>query len=95
MNAAIFMAMIIKANIADLKDRLSEYLKRVEEGDEISVCKRNVPIARIGPAPEGGVEPEGTRPRTLREVKGWLDDGDPFFTVLEERRRSVPRDPFG
>ena len=94
-NQAILIAMKIKANIAELKDQLSEYLKRVEGGDEISVCKRNVPIARIAPVLEGGEEPERSRRRSLREAKGWLDDGDPFFEALEERRRNVPRDPFG
>ena len=42
------MAMKI-ANIADLKNRLSEYLSLVEKGEEIEVRKRNVPIARVVP----------------------------------------------
>jgi len=39
--------MKISVNIGELKNRLSEYLERVENGDEIEVCKRNVPIATI------------------------------------------------
>ena len=99
-NMAIFMAMKIKVNIADLKNRLSEYLKRVEQGDEIAVCKRNVPMARIGPFPEGGVEVEGSqslRQQSLSEVNGWLEDDDPFFRVMGECRnlgRACRRDPF-
>jgi prevent-host-death family protein len=42
------MAMKI-ANIAELKNRISEYLAAVENGEEIEVRKRNVPIARIVP----------------------------------------------
>lgn len=42
------MAMKI-ANIADLKNRLSEYLSLVEKGEEVEVRKRNVPIARVVP----------------------------------------------
>jgi prevent-host-death family protein len=38
------------ANIAELRNRISEYLALVEEGEEIEVRKRNVPIARIMPA---------------------------------------------
>jgi prevent-host-death family protein len=36
-------------NIAELKNRISEYLAAVENGEEIEVRKRNVPIARIIP----------------------------------------------
>jgi len=42
------MAMKI-ANVAELKNRLAEYLARVEEGHEVEVRKRNVPIARLVP----------------------------------------------
>ncbi|MGA2377858.1 MAG: type II toxin-antitoxin system prevent-host-death family antitoxin [Spirochaetia bacterium] len=37
------------ANIAELKNRISEYFAAVENGEEIEVRKRNVPIARIVP----------------------------------------------
>ncbi len=42
------MAMKV-ANIAELKNRLSEFLALVEKGEEIEVRKRNVPIARVVP----------------------------------------------
>ena len=42
------MAMKI-ANTAELKNRLSEYLRLVEGGEEIEIRKRNVPIARVVP----------------------------------------------
>jgi prevent-host-death family protein len=42
------MAMKI-ANVAALKNRISEFLAAVENGEEIEVHKRNVPIARIVP----------------------------------------------
>ena len=37
------------ANIGVLKNRLSAYLRYVRNGEEIVVCDRNVPIARILP----------------------------------------------
>lgn len=42
--------------IAELKDRLSEHLRAVEQGDEVIVTDRNRPIARIVPlaGPGGG-----------------------------------------
>lgn len=45
---AYYMAMKI-TNVAELKNRISEYLAAVEKGEEIEVRKRNVPIARIVP----------------------------------------------
>ncbi len=48
MYRAYFMAMK-KANIAELKNNLSKLFLLVEQGEEIEVCKRNVPIAHIVP----------------------------------------------
>ena len=43
-----YMAMI-RVNIADVKASLSRYLQRVEGGETIILCRRNVPIAEIRP----------------------------------------------
>jgi prevent-host-death family protein len=48
MNMDIIIAMKI-ANSAELKNRLSEYLRLVEQGEEVEIRKRNVPIARVVP----------------------------------------------
>ena len=37
------------ANIGQVREHLAEYLARVEEGEEVEVRRRNVPIARIVP----------------------------------------------
>jgi prevent-host-death family protein len=36
-------------NIANLKARLSAHIKYVREGEEVLVCDRNKPVARIVP----------------------------------------------
>ncbi|HSY91411.1 MAG TPA: type II toxin-antitoxin system prevent-host-death family antitoxin [Candidatus Binatus sp.] len=36
-------------NIADLKARLSAHIRRVRAGEEVLVCDRNKPVARIIP----------------------------------------------
>jgi len=41
--------MIKSVNIAELRNRLSAYLSEVRAGQELLVCDRNVPIARIVP----------------------------------------------
>lgn len=38
-------------NVADLKDHLSEHLDAVEKGEEVVICRRNVPFARITAMP--------------------------------------------
>lgn len=40
--------------IADLKSRLSEYLRKVRSGRSLTVLDRNTPIARIVPYEENG-----------------------------------------
>ncbi len=46
---AIFLAMSRTVNIAEFKDRVSEFLALVEQGGEVIVCRRNVPLARVEP----------------------------------------------
>lgn len=48
-------------NIGELKNHLSEFLERVEGGEEIVVCKRNVPFATITGLPQ----------RKNRSQPGW------------------------
>lgn len=38
---------MIKASISNLKNRLSDYLRKVQAGHSVIVCDRDVPIARI------------------------------------------------
>ena len=49
---ARFMAYILAmktANIGQLKDNLSKFLRFVEKGEAIAICKRNIPIALLVP----------------------------------------------
>ena len=43
-----------EVRIADLKARLSEYLRKVRAGRSLTVLDRDTPIARIVPFKEGG-----------------------------------------
>jgi prevent-host-death family protein len=49
-------------NIGDLKAQLSAYLQRVREGEEVLVCDRKRPVARIVPC---RVEDQPEREREL------------------------------
>jgi prevent-host-death family protein len=43
---------MIRANIHELKAKLSKYVEMVEAGETILLCKRNLPVARICPLEE-------------------------------------------
>ncbi len=47
--------------VADLKSRLSSYLRMVKSGEEILVTERDVPVAKIVPISEVGSQPESLR----------------------------------
>jgi antitoxin (DNA-binding transcriptional repressor) of toxin-antitoxin stability system len=57
-NLVNFQSMI-RVNIAEVKANLSSYIERVERGEIIVLCRRNVPIAEIRPLPK---VPEVPRP---------------------------------
>lgn len=40
---------MMRLNISDAKAHLSKYLERVERGETIVLCRRNLPIAEIRP----------------------------------------------
>jgi antitoxin (DNA-binding transcriptional repressor) of toxin-antitoxin stability system len=44
---AILTTMNRTVNVAEFKDRVSELLALVEQGAEVIVCRRNVPLARV------------------------------------------------
>ena len=43
---------MMRINIAEAKAHLSRYLGRVERGETIVLCRRNVPVAEIRPLPK-------------------------------------------
>ena len=66
------MVMKNRVRIAELKSRLSEYLRRVRRGETITVLDRDTPIARLEPLPGGSRlvvrEPAAGAPR-LRDLR--------------------------
>ena len=75
-------------NVAEAKKHFSELIGKVAYGKEqIVITKRGRPMARLIPA--------DYTERHLGEVKGWLDENDPFFDdinhIIQERKNNVPR----
>lgn len=73
MKWAIFMAMSRAINVADLKNHLSEHLDAVEKGEEIVICRRNVPFARITRMPPRRNRTKLGFDRGRIEIRGDLD----------------------
>jgi len=70
---------MIRLNIHEAKTHLSRYLPRLEAGETIILCKRNVPIAEIKP-----IEKRRAEPRELGFMKGQFEVTDAFFEPLPD-----------
>jgi antitoxin (DNA-binding transcriptional repressor) of toxin-antitoxin stability system len=75
---------MIKLNIHEAKTHLSRYLSRLEKGETILLCKRNVPIAEIKPLLKSSRKP---RPTGL--AKGLFQVPPSFFEPLPEEELRV------
>jgi prevent-host-death family protein len=51
---ATFMYMSESVGVAELRQNLSVYLRRVSRGERLVVTDRNRPVAELGPAPTSG-----------------------------------------
>jgi antitoxin (DNA-binding transcriptional repressor) of toxin-antitoxin stability system len=68
---------MITINIHEAKTHLSQYLARLEKGESIILCRRNIPIAEIRP-----ISHPSSKPRPLGLAKGKLTIPDAFFKPL-------------
>ena len=71
-------ATVESVNVAEAKRRLSDLLGRVAYGGEsVLITRRGRPMARLVPPepPEAG--------ESLAEVRGWLENQDPFFDHID------------
>ena len=89
------MYMTRTVGIAELRQNLSRYLRRVEQGERLVVTDRNRPVAELGPPPSTGVAldrliAEGRVSRPVRRgLPGPLIlDGEPYAlsSALDEIR---------
>jgi len=77
-------------NVAEAKKRFSDLLGRVAYGGEtILITRRGKPMARLVP-------PDASDATThLGALEGWLDQSDPYFSIIDEivasRERHRPR----
>lgn len=74
----VYYRTMIRLNIAEAKTHLSRHLERVERGEVIILCRRNVPIAEIRALPQG----RSTARRRPVGVDPGLVVPDTFFDPL-------------
>lgn len=81
--------------VAELRQNLSRYLRRVERGERLLVTDRNRPVAELGPPPSTGAELDRliadgrvSRPRRRGLPEPLRLDGDPhaLSRALDEVR---------
>jgi prevent-host-death family protein len=65
-------------NVADAKRQFADLLGRVAYGGEtITITRRGKPMARLVPVDADTAAPH------IADARGWLEDGDPFFTTID------------
>ncbi len=67
---------MIRLNIAEVKAQLSRHIERVEKGETILLCRRNVAVAEIR-----SLSPRRTEPRPVGIDRGMVIP-DSFFEAL-------------
>lgn len=77
-----------RVSVAEAKKSFSDLLGKVAFGHKkIVITKRGKPIAMLSPVEEGWEK--------AFQLKGWLDEGDPFFAavdrIVRERVEHRPR----
>jgi len=75
-------------SIVEAKKHFSNLIGRVAYGkEEIVITKKGKPMALLSPVKENN--------KHLSEAKGWLEEGDPFFKMIESivknRNAHTPR----
>lgn len=70
---------MIRVNIYEAKARLSEYLARVEEGETVIICRRNVPVAELR-----GVARVSDQRRPVGLARGLFQVPDDFDAPLPD-----------
>lgn len=70
---------MIRLNIHEAKTHLSKYLPRLEQGEKIMLCRRNVPIAEIVP-----ITRSVNGPRPIGLAKGAFSVSPDFFAPLPD-----------
>ncbi len=76
--------MTISVNIHEAKAQLSHLLALVRQGEDVVICNRNIPEARLVP-----VEEKPKKKRLFGQYKGQFTVPDRFFEPMTEEELSL------
>lgn len=82
----------MQTSIRDLKDHLSQYLRRARRGEEIVVTSHNRPVAKLVPVSDEEAEMQLSRQAWLQELSKLREDlataahGKPMSRLVTEMR---------
>ena len=73
---------------AEFKSKMSEFLARVVlKNERFIITRHGRPVAQLSPL--------GQNPQHLGELKGWVEDSDSFFQIMDsivaDRAKHLPR----
>lgn len=75
-----YIEVMVLLNLHDVKAHLSEYLLRVQAGETLILCKRNIPVAELRPVSP----PKRNKPRPIGLAKGTFTVPDSFDDPLPD-----------
>ncbi len=70
---------MIMANVHEIKIHFSAYLAKLQKGETVIICKRNIPIAEIR-----AISQPSKKIRPIGLAKGSFDIPETFFDPLPE-----------
>ncbi len=71
----------------DAKTHLSSLLKKVEQGEEVLITRRGIPVARLVPAEEADRRDVADAIRELRSIREGVSLGDLHWRDLRDSGR--------
>lgn len=79
----------VKVSVRDLRGRLSDHLRRVQQGESIVVTSHDEPVARLVP-----IKPAQGEPRPFGFMKGQIRMAADFNETPPEVLAAMEADPF-
>jgi prevent-host-death family protein len=70
--------LVTKLNAEEARQNFSDLLGRVQDGETVLITQLGLPVAKLVPA---SAEDDPGHPAN---IKGWLEDDDPFFAAVDE-----------
>jgi len=69
---------VTRLNAEEARQRFSDLLGRVQDGESVLITQKGRPVAKLVPV---SAEDEPAHPAY---IKGWLEEDDPFFAMVDE-----------